>query len=181
MTQSNSTPSFARAAFGAALVGAIIGGTSAAAHGIRQVKNGTATTEDVARTVAREAGTTAVAAGTAGAVVGTFSLSPLVSSLGIVAVATGVKYAMDSLIGSPTPAIAQAEHNHAPLQTDQTASKTPPKKTPSKKTPAKKAAPKKKTTKKVTAKKTTTSKKTASKKASTPTTTGTPTKTAEKK
>jgi len=85
-------------ALGAAVFGAVIGGTAAAAKGLREVKAGQATSRDVATGVAREAGSTAVAVGAATAVVGALSLGPFLSTLGIAAVATGTKYAMDSLI-----------------------------------------------------------------------------------
>lgn len=184
MTQQN-TKSFAGTVLGTALFGAIVGGTAAAAKGIRQVKSGETTKEEAAVNVAREAGTTAVAAGTAGAVVGALRLGPVLSTLGIVAVATGTKFAMDSLMEKALPAHAPAAKKHAPLIMDSekgaakpapqkaapkktTAQKTAAKKTTaaktaSKKNTAKKAAPKKAAPKKAAAKKTTSPAKTAEK------------------
>lgn len=100
---------------GSALFGAIIGGTSAAAKAIRKVNNGEAGRDEAVMDVAREAGTTAVAAGTAGAVVGTLNIGPILSALGIIAVATGTKYAMDSITGSFSASRTPAPKNHASL------------------------------------------------------------------
>jgi len=166
--QSNTKGVLTGTALGTALFGAIVGGTAAAAKGIRQVKNNEATKEEVAVNIAKEAGTTAVAAGAAGAVVGTLGLGPFLSTLGIVAVATGAKYALDSMFA---PAQVQTGKKHAPLILD-------PEMPPAKKTAAKKAAPKKTTTKKAASKKSVSKKTTTRKTAATK---KTETKTAEKK
>ncbi len=150
---------------GATLFGAIVGGTGAAAKGIRAIKKGKATREDVAMDVAREAGSTAVAAGTASAVVRAFSLGPFLSTLGIVAVATGTKYAMDNLL-KPEPVVAPvAVATDSPVVAKKAVSKkVAPKKTTTKKPTAQKtAATPKKTTAKKTGAKASTSK-TSSKK-----------------
>ncbi len=171
MTQKTpSNNSLVGVTMGTALFGAIVGGTAAAAKGIRQVKDGSATKEEVAVNVAREAGTTAVAAGAAAAVVGALGFGPILSTLGIAAVATGTKYAMDSLVAPKTPATATAGKKHAPLTPapkKTAAQKTAPKKAAAKKTTAKKTAAKKTTTKKAAPKKTAKPKAT-SKKTTTP-------------
>ena len=157
-------------AMGAAVFGALVGGTGAAAKGIREVKSGDATREEVALNVAREAGSTAVAAGTATAVVGALGFGPFLSILGIAAVATGTKYAMDSLL-------APKQQGFAPVMipAGKAAAATPV------------AAPQKKAAKKSTAKKPTTKKaapkKPAAKKTAAPKTakTATPKKTSPKK
>ncbi|GEM_PF-963353 len=169
--QSNTKGVLTGTALGTALFGAIVGGTAAAAKGIRQVKNNEATKEEVAVNIAKEAGTTAVAAGAAGAVVGTLGLGPFLSTLGIVAVATGAKYALDSMFAPASPAQVQTGKKHAPLILD-------PEMPPAKKTAAKKAAPKKTTTKKAASKKSVSKKTTTRKTAATK---KTETKTAEKK
>jgi hypothetical protein len=145
-------------AMGAALFGAVIGGTAAAAKGLREVKAGRATGQEVGADVAREAGSTAVAAGAATAVVGALSLGPFLSTLGIAALATGTKYAMDSLLqgNKSAPALAgpgQAE-SAAPLAKADTGKKAPVKKTAAKKSPAKKTATRKAAPKKTTSAKT---------------------------
>jgi len=136
---------------GAAVFGALVGGTAAAAKGIRQVKTGRATKEEAALDVAREAGSTAVAAGAATAVVGALGLGSFLSILGIAAVATGTKYAMDSLLPPAKPAPAKAPA--APAK--KAAPKTAAKKSATKKTAAKRKTTKKSTAKKATAPKTT--------------------------
>lgn len=161
MTKKYPTPTKASSVFGtvvgAAVFGAIVGGTGAAAKGIRQVKEGEATKEEVAMDVAREAGSVAVAAGTATAVVGVLGFGPFLSTLGIAAVATGTKYAMDTLLKPKTPETAPVM-----VATGKAAAAKP---VAAKKPEAKKeAAPKKSTAKKTTAKKAT-AKKTSAKKA----------------
>lgn len=128
---------------GTALFGAIVGGTAAAAKGIRQVKEGESTKEQVAAAVAREAGTTAMAAGAATAVVGTLGLGFFLSTLGVVAVATGTKYALDSLFrpgGTLAPASATHQVQAKTASKKNTAKKTATKKTTAKRKSAKKSA-----------------------------------------
>lgn len=150
--------SFVGSALGAAVFGAIVGGTAAAARGIRDVKSGKVTAESAALDTAREAGSTAIAAGAAAAVVCALPIGPFLSTLGIVAVATGTKYAMDSLLnpGKPAPAPARVAPAKASAATPVAASakatkKAAPKKAAAKKTTAKKAAPKKAAAKKAPA------------------------------
>lgn len=182
MTKKYPTPakptSFLGTALGAAMFGAIVGGTGAAAKGIRAIKAGEATKEAVALDVAREAGSTAVAAGTATAVIGALGFGPLLAPFGIVAVATGTKYAMDALLkpNGPEPATVTVAASvptvkkAAPAKKaakKPTAKKAPAKKAKTAKTAAKKVTPSKATAKKATAKKTAAKKTTASKKAAT--------------
>ncbi len=180
MTNKYPTPSKAssviKSVMGAAAFGAIVGGTAAAAKGIRQVKAGEKTKEEVAENVAREAGATAVAVGTSAMVVGALGFGPFLATLGTVMVATGTKYAMDSVLKP-----AKTDLVPVMIPTGKAAAATPTaasKKTAAKKAPAKKAAAKKATTKKTAAKKITaaeapvkktTQKKTAAKKTETKT------------
>ncbi|WP_419785972.1 hypothetical protein [Pseudodesulfovibrio sp.] len=144
------TAAIGGAILGAATFGAILGATTATAKGIRQVKNGQATKEDVARDAAREAGSTAIAAGTGVAVVSALSLGPLLSTVGVAAVAVGIKYALDSVL-KPAPVKAVAG-----------GVTTTPAKPAAKKPTAKKTATGKATAKKA-ARKTTTKEKVSSK------------------
>ena len=135
------TPVPGGAVMGAFVFGAIVGGTGAAARGIREAREGRKTNRDVALDVTREAGATAVAAGAATAVVGALGMGPVLSTLGIVAVATGTKYAMDSLLtlsDTTSPAEPQVTVRATPAPAP-----TAPKKAPAKKVAAKKTAPKK--------------------------------------
>ncbi|WP_320170485.1 hypothetical protein [Maridesulfovibrio sp.] len=120
---------------GPALFGAVVGGTAAAAKGIRQIRNNEASKNEVIKNIARETGTTAVAAGTAGAVAGSLKIGPVLSGLTLVAVATGVKYAMDSMFPPAKAAAASPDKKHAPLVMSEGATKPA-------KSPRKKAAPK---------------------------------------
>jgi len=155
-------------ALGAAVFGAIVGGTGAAAKGIREVKAGDATGEEVALDVAREAGSTAIAAGTATAVVGALGFGPFLSVLGIAAVATGTKYAMDSLLApkqqAAAPVMVPAGKAAAATPVAAPQKKTAGK-TAARKPAAKKATPKKTAAGKAAAQKTT-AKTAAAKKAS---------------
>lgn len=157
--KSTSTGTLLATTMNSALFGAIVGGSAAAAKGINQIRKGEATKEGVALDVAKEAGTTAVAAGTASAVVGALGLGSVLSTLGIIAVATGAKYAIDTylvpeLVGSSCAPKKHAELQPAPVaKTAAATPKTAAKKSTPKKTVAKKAAPKKATAKKAAPKK----------------------------
>ena len=142
---------------GTAVFGAIVGGTAAAAKGIRQIRNDEAGKEEIMINVAKEAGSTAVAAGTAGAIVGALRIGPVLSAMGIVAIATGTKYALDSVLEPACAGGSTAPKKHAPLIMD-----TPAAKETEGKPAAKKKADSKKT---AAAKKTTAAKKAATKKA----------------
>ena len=157
-------------AAGAAVFGAMVGGTAAAAKSIRKVNNGEATREEAVMDVAREAGSTAVAAGAATAVTSGLGLGPVLSLLGIAVAATGVKYALDSVLQKKTPmpapvSIADGKTAAAPKKKaaakKAAAKKAAPKKAAAKKVTVKKAAPKKTAPKKTAAKKTVAKKKAA--------------------
>lgn len=109
-TSSNGTPG--ASTLGAVVFGALVGGTAAAAKGLRAVKNGETSREEALRNIARETGTTALAAGTAVAIMGRTGLGPVLTTAGMAVVATGTKYAMDSLL---LPASVVAAPEHAPL------------------------------------------------------------------
>jgi hypothetical protein len=99
-------------------VGAIVGGTAAAAKNIHRVKNAEINREAAVKDTIKEAAGTGLATATATAVVGVVGATGLLSLLGILAVATGTKYLWDA---ATVPA------------------KTPPAATAPKKTPKKKA------------------------------------------
>lgn len=109
-TSSSGTPG--ASTLGAVVFGALVGGTAAAAKGLRAVKNGESSREEALRNIARETGTTALAAGTAVAIMGRTGLGPVLTTAGMAVVATGTKYAMDSLLLS---ASVSAAPEHAPL------------------------------------------------------------------
>ena len=88
----------AGAAFNAGLLGALVGGVAEAAGSAAQVRAGTITRQQAVTNVAREAGTTGLATGGAVAVAGSLGLTGFASLAGIILVATGAKYALDSLL-----------------------------------------------------------------------------------
>jgi len=98
------TPVAGAATLGATLFGAVVGGAAAAAGAVSKVKSGEMDKREAAIEVAREAGTTGVATGTAVAVVGALGLGGLLSFAGMVVVATGTKYALDSVL-KPAPEV----------------------------------------------------------------------------
>ena len=151
--------SLLKATLSTALLGAIVGGTGAAAKGIRQVANDQTTKEEVAIDVAKEAGATAISAGTAGAVVSVLRLGPILSALSIIAIATGTKYAMNTVL-QPAESVADEKvtikKRHAPLVTtskSDMSENTPSLKTATQKTTAKKSTTKKTASPKKTVKK----------------------------
>ncbi|NDV28539.1 magnetosome protein MamC [Desulfovibrio sp. JC010] len=187
MAQNNDKTTLLQTTLGTAFLGAIIGGTGAAAKAIREVSNEQKSKEEAVIDVAKEAGATAVAAGVSAAAVGALKLGPVLSTVGIIAVATGTKYAMDSVL-KPAEALAEvkapAKKKHAPLVMEPKAkpkkkhaplvmeskeekpkktTKAAAKKTTTKKTTAKKTTAKKETTQKAAPKKTTAKKTTAKK------------------
>ncbi|QTA86996.1 magnetosome protein MamC [Desulfonema magnum] len=82
-------------------VGAIVGGTGAAARNIRQVKSGEINRQEAMGNVIKEAAGAGVATATATAVVGSFGTNRgLLSLLGLVVVATGTKYFWDAITES---------------------------------------------------------------------------------
>jgi len=154
------------AVLGAAVFGAVIGATAAAARGIRQVKNGEATRQEVAMDVARESGSTAVAAGAGVAVASALGLGPILSAVGVVAVAVGAKYALDSVLSPSRPKSAAVAA--VPESAGAAAAKAAPQKAAPKTTAAKKSAAPKRTAKPAAQKKAAPGTKQETKKAQTP-------------
>ncbi len=89
-----------RAALSMAGVGAIVGGTAAAAKNIRKLKNAEITHEEAVKDTIKQAAGAAVATGTATAAVGATGVTGVVSLLGILVVATGTKYLWDGITGT---------------------------------------------------------------------------------
>ena len=92
------TSYFPNAAFTMGGVGAIVGGTSAAAKNIRQAKAGEISQQEAVGSIIKEAAGAGVATAAATAVVGGLGVNRgLLSLLGIMTVATGTKYFWDAL------------------------------------------------------------------------------------
>jgi hypothetical protein len=81
-------------------VGAIIGGTAAAAKNVRKVKEEEMTREEAVRDTIKEAAGTGLATAAATAVVTAVGATGWLSLVGIVAAATGAKYIWDSATSS---------------------------------------------------------------------------------
>jgi hypothetical protein len=77
-------------------LGAIIGGTGAAAKNIRRVKNKEIEREDAVRDTLRESAGTGLATAAGTAVIGVAGVTGLLSLAGMLAVATGAKYLWDT-------------------------------------------------------------------------------------
>lgn len=77
-------------------VGAIIGGTAAAAKNIRRVKDAEISREEAVKNTLKEAAGTGLATAGATAVVGAVGATGFLSLLGVVTVATGAKYLWDA-------------------------------------------------------------------------------------
>ncbi|GEM_PF-2473453 len=77
-------------------VGAIIGGTAAAAKNIRRVKDAEINREEAVRDTIKESAGAGLATATATAVVGAVGATGLLSLVGILAMATGTKYLWDA-------------------------------------------------------------------------------------
>ena len=95
-TQTKVTRFVPRAALAMGGVGAIIGGTTAAARNIKRVKEGEIQREEAVRESLKEAAGTGLAATAATALVGAVSPSGWVSLAFAVVAATGTKYLWDS-------------------------------------------------------------------------------------
>lgn len=76
-------------------VGAVIGGSAAAAKNIREVREGRISRDAAVRNTIRETAGAGLSTATATAVVGAVGATGFLSLLGIVAVATGTKYLWD--------------------------------------------------------------------------------------
>ncbi len=79
-------------------VGAIVGGTAAAARNISRVNKNEMTRSEAVTDSIKEAGTTGVATAAATAVVSSVGLTGTLSLVGLVAVAIGAKYAADKVL-----------------------------------------------------------------------------------
>lgn len=77
-------------------VGAIVGGTAAAAKNIRRVKNEEINRQEAVKDTVKEAAGTGLATAVATAVVHAVGATGLLSLVGILAVATGSKYLWDA-------------------------------------------------------------------------------------
>jgi hypothetical protein len=77
-------------------IGAIVGGTAAAAKNIRRVKNAEINREEAVKDTIKEAGGAGLATAAATAVVGAVGATGLLSLVGILALATGTKYLWDA-------------------------------------------------------------------------------------
>ncbi len=87
-------------------LGAIIGGTAAAAKNIRQVKNDEVNREEAVKDTLKETAGAGIATAAATAVVGAVGATGLIGVLGILTVATGTKYLYDSAM---TPEAGEKE------------------------------------------------------------------------
>lgn len=88
-----------RASLVMAGVGAIVGGSAAAAKNIRRVKNGEATRREAVQDTAKEAAGAAIATGVATGIMGYIGTNnTFLSVLGTIAVATGTKYLWDGAL-----------------------------------------------------------------------------------
>ncbi len=112
-------------------LGALVGGTMAAAKNIRSVKEGDMAREEAVRGVVREAAGTGLATAAATAVVGTLGITGFAAGVGIVALATGTKYLWDA--GTNKMAASEPEAAPATVEKKATATKTSTKKTKVKK------------------------------------------------
>ena len=87
-----------RATVAMGAVGAVIGGTMAAARDYGKVRKEEMTREEAVRDVLKESGTTGLATATATAVVSVLGLTGLLSLTGIVVVAAGTKHLADKAL-----------------------------------------------------------------------------------
>ncbi|PIE70015.1 MAG: hypothetical protein CSA22_10185 [Deltaproteobacteria bacterium] len=101
--RTETTSPLTRASLSMAGLGAVVGGTAAAAREIKAVRTDASTREEAVKTICREAAGAGVATGLATAVVGSVApRSSVVSILGIVAVATGTKMLWDATFAKVT-------------------------------------------------------------------------------
>ena len=90
-------------------VGAIIGGTAAAAKNIRRIKNEEIKREEAVKDTFKEAAGAGFATAAATAVVGVIGATGLLSLVGILAIATGTKYVWDAATVTKKSEIAKTE------------------------------------------------------------------------
>lgn len=89
-------------------VGAIVGGTAAAARNISRVNKNEITRNEAVTDSLKEAGTTGAATATATAVVSAIGLTGTISLVGLVAVAIGAKYAADKVLSGASAACTKS-------------------------------------------------------------------------
>jgi hypothetical protein len=94
-------------------VGAIVGGTAAAAKNIRRLRDAEINREEAVKDTFKEAAGAGLATATATAVVGAVGATGLLSLVGLLAVATGTKYLWDAAT-TPKKAVAAAPKNSKP-------------------------------------------------------------------
>jgi hypothetical protein len=97
-------------------LGAVIGGTAAAARNIRRVKDEGISREEAVKDTGREAAGAGLATAAATAVVGAVGATGLLSLVGVLAVATGAKYLWDSA-STPRKALAAPPAPSKPKKT----------------------------------------------------------------
>ncbi|MGD8387082.1 MAG: hypothetical protein PVG49_08065 [Desulfobacteraceae bacterium] len=103
-------------------LGAIIGGSAAAARNIRRVKDEEINREEAVRNTIKEAAGAGLATAAATAVVGAVGATGLLSLLGILSLATGTKYFWD-IATTPEKAPAAAREKPKPKKTTKSKSK----------------------------------------------------------
>ncbi len=124
-----SVPLRATLAMGA--VGAIVGGSAAAAQNIARVKHKEVTREQAVKNSLKEAGTTGLATAVATAAVGAVGLTGALSLVGMVAVAIGAKYVVDRAL-SARPRATRAVQEDPVLGGEVAVAAKPDQKTPDK-------------------------------------------------
>jgi hypothetical protein len=87
-----------RAGLVTGVAGAMVGGISEAAKGIRHVKKGEITREQAVRNTFKEAAGAGVATATATVVVGALGATGILGLMALFATATGVKYAWNTAV-----------------------------------------------------------------------------------
>lgn len=108
-------------------VGAIVGGTAAAARNISRVHNNEITRNEAVTDSIKEAGTTGVATATASAVVRSIGLTGTLSLVGLVALTIGAKYAADKVVSCASASCSKSIEA-APCATDTATAKESSKK-----------------------------------------------------
>ena len=103
-------------------VGAVIGGTAAAAKNIRRVKEAEISREEAVRNTLKEAAGAGLATAAATAVIGAVGARGLLSLVGILTVATGTKYLWDAAVapGKKPSAASEKSKGKKPEQPGKT-------------------------------------------------------------
>lgn len=113
-TTSNTIRFAPRATLAMGGVGAVIGGTVAAAKNIRRVNNGEIKREEAVKNTIKEAAGTGLASAAATGLITATGATGLLSLAGIVAIATGSKYLWDSSTGNQPAAETPKEEKPKP-------------------------------------------------------------------